>query len=58
LQLQLTPFPPPLQLLLYLQDMVRSAGGAPVVDYLDVQGLNAAISCLDWGAPRLPPQLS
>ncbi len=44
--LQLTPSP--LQFLLYLVDMVVQAGGTPDIGFLDMQGMNAVISCTEW----------
>ena len=40
-----------LQFLCYLQDMVRSAGGTPVLRFLGMQGMNAVVSCSEWGTP-------
>jgi hypothetical protein len=37
----------------YLQDLMRRAGGTPVVSFLAMQGLNAVISCSEWsGVPN------
>ena len=46
---------PPLQFLRYLQDMVRCAGGSPVIGFLGMQGLNAVISCTEWAAEQTHP---
>ena len=39
---------PSLQFLLYLVDMVVQAGGTPDIGFLDMQGMNAVISCTEW----------
>ena len=44
----LQPTAPPLQFLEYLVDMVVQAGGTPDIGFLDMQGMNAVISCTEW----------